>query len=62
MIETPMFPSELTTRKQWCLWRIEPDDKGRPTKVPYRADGRKAAINHPTTWSTFEVVQGALRR
>lgn len=54
------FPSELTARQQWCLWRIEPDTKGRTTKVPYRPDGRKAASNDPRTWSEFSVVSAAL--
>jgi hypothetical protein len=29
----PQFPAELIQRKQWCLWRIEPDKSGRATKV-----------------------------
>ena len=56
MTDTPAFPAEMTARDQWCLWRIEPDKNGRPTKVPYRPDGRKAASNDPRTWSTFPVV------
>jgi hypothetical protein len=56
------FPSELTARDQWCLWRIEPDRKGRPTKAPYRPDGRKAASNGPATWSSFRKVCSVLRR
>ena len=30
-----LFPAKLTVRNQWCLWRIESDRKGRPTKIPY---------------------------
>jgi len=56
------FPAELIQRNQWCLWRIEPDSNGRPTKVPYRPDGRKAASNDPRTWSAFSAVQEVLVR
>ena len=62
MTDTPLFPAELTARNQWCLWRVKPDRKGRPTKVPYRPDGRKAASDNPATWSSFEVVCDVLRR
>lgn len=62
MTDTPLFPADLTVRDQWCLWRIEPDRRGRPTKVPYRPDGRKAASNNPTTWSAFDAVRDVLRR
>ena len=36
------FPSDLTSRKQWLVWRFEqqPGDK-KPRKVPYYADGRR---------------------
>jgi len=61
MTNGPLFPAELTARNQWCLWRIEPDRKGRPTKVPYRPDGRKAASDDPSTWSAFQKVCDVLR-
>ena len=51
-----LFRAELTARNQWYLWGLEPDRKGRPTKVPYRPDGRKAASDNPSTWSTFQKV------
>ena len=60
MTDTPLFPAELTARNQWCLWRVEPDKKGRPTKVPYRPDGRKAASDDLATWSTFSAVCAVL--
>lgn len=60
MTDTPPFPAELIARDQWCLWRVEPDRKGRPTKIPYRPDGRKAASDNPTTWSTFSAVRKVL--
>ncbi len=54
------FPAELVRRNQWCLWSIETDRHGRPTKVPSRPDGRKAASNDPRTWSAFSAVSRAL--
>ncbi len=56
------FPAELIQRHQWCLWRLERDKNGRPTKVPYRPDGRKAASNDPRTWNTFSSVSDAFAR
>src|SRR4051794_24543866 len=56
------FPEELTQRSQWCLWRIEPDKKGRPTKVPYRVDGRKASSTDRTTWGPFTAAAEVLLR
>lgn len=51
---------QLQQEKRWCLWRREPDQKGRMTKVPYQPNGRKARSNDPRTWSTFETVSSAL--
>jgi len=62
MSRDPQFPAELIQRNQWCLWKIEPYKNGRPTKVPYRPDGRKAASNDPRTWSAFSAVCDALVR
>lgn len=48
------FPKELRARRQWVVWRAEKNDKGKLTKVPYRALGQgKAASNDPSTWATF---------
>jgi putative DNA primase/helicase len=46
--------SELRGAKRWVGWRYEqrPTD-GKPTKVPYGADGRRAKSGDPTTWSTW---------
>ena len=55
------IPSSLKTLPVWCLWRIEKDDKGRETKIPYSAkyDGRASSTN-PKTWSTYELAQRKL--
>ena len=49
------YPKTLKELPIWALWRIEQDQKGRPTKVPYSPhyDGR-ASSNNPRTWGTFD--------
>ena len=55
------IPTELRERDQRVVWRLERRRDGKPTKVPYRADGAgRADSTDPTTWSTFEeAVAGA---
>ena len=52
----PRFPVELIQRDQWCLWKIEPDKNGRPTKVPYDQTGGRRLAKDPTTWSAYATV------
>lgn len=34
------YPAELVTRRQWCVWRIEPDKKsGSPLRCPIGPTG-----------------------
>lgn len=48
------IPMELRGLPQWVCWRHEVVE-GRVTKVPYTPDGtRKADVNRPGTWGTFE--------
>lgn len=56
----PKYPEELLNLKRWCLWRLEKDQRGRLTKVPYRPDGRKASSTAEATWSRFADVQAML--
>lgn len=52
------IPAELRSAHQWVLWRFE-ERKGdnKPTKVPWRADGRhRASSTDPATWSDFETT------
>ena len=52
---------ELTDEQRWVCWRAE-DRGGRPTKVPYQPDGRRASSTDPTTWSTLhDAVQAHVR-
>lgn len=50
------IPAELKERPAWVLWRYEPSDKGKWTKVPYQANGEKASSTDPLTWAGFEAV------
>lgn len=62
MVDERCFPPQIVGAPQWCLWKTEADKKGRPTKVPYRPDGRRAASNNPVTWSSFTEAQAMFAR
>lgn len=45
---------ELKALPQWVTWKLE-DRGGKPTKVPYRADGAGlASVTDASTWSTVD--------
>ncbi|MED0665676.1 phage/plasmid primase, P4 family [Bacillus badius] len=68
--EQQAFPAELTERRQWVLWKLEPvidektgkqkiDEKtGKPkfTKVPYQINGRKAGSTDPQSWTSYNAA------
>lgn len=55
------IPLELRTYHQWCVWRYEETDNGKPTKVPYCAvDHKHADVNRTETYSTFDQAVNAL--
>ena len=41
------------------MWKLEFDDKGKLTKVPYHPNGYKASSTNDETWSTFEACKAA---
>ena len=49
------IPVELTLTDQWVLWKTVIRN-GKPTKVPYQADGVEAASNNPESWGLFPDV------
>ncbi len=56
------IPTELTSRPQWVLWRLE-EREGKPTKVPYDVHTRlKAACDNPATWGDFPRVLAAYQK
>src|SRR5829696_5519436 len=53
------IPEELRTASSWVLWKKEYRD-GKPTKVLYQANHRRADSTAPATWTTFEDAVEAL--
>lgn len=55
-------PAEMQAYPHWVVWRYEQRGDGKPTKVPYDAKtGEKAAVDNPSTWSTFDTIGLALQ-
>ncbi len=50
------IPQELKQLPQWVLLKIEEDDKGNPTKIPYQTNGNKAKSNDPETWGDYTTI------
>ena len=48
-------PPELSSRKQWCLWKTV-DRDGEKTKLPFQPHGEAAKSNDPSTWRSFTHV------
>ena len=55
------IPPSLRGEPRWAVWRYEERD-GKRTKVPYRADGRKARVNRPEDWGPLEAALAALEK
>jgi hypothetical protein len=49
------IPTALVERRQWVLWRTVTRG-GKPTKVPYQANGQAAKSNDATTWGEFGTI------
>ena len=52
------LPTQLKALKQWVVWRLQADKRGKMTKVPYRPQSgrsrrRKASHSDASTWDTF---------
>ena len=58
-----MTLDELKKRRQWVCWKLEQKD-GRPTKIPYGADGFAIGTNekYRPRWTTFEEAISAAAR
>ena len=49
------YPESLKKLPIWVLWRLETDEKGRPTKVPYSPQYHgHASSSNENTWGTYE--------
>ncbi|MDQ1255197.1 MAG: hypothetical protein QG646_4476 [Euryarchaeota archaeon] len=53
-IDSEAYPSEMKDYDPWLLWKLEPQAKGKPKKVPYCTSGYKASSTNPETWSSFD--------
>ena len=51
----PAVPAEIKALRQWVAWREEQRD-GKPTKIPYQVNRRKAQSNHQQTWTDYQTV------
>ncbi len=48
-------PASLLAASNWLAWNLEPDEKGKLTKVPYAVRlQRHGSSTDPTTWGTVE--------
>lgn len=52
----PEVPAFLKAIPNWIRWKTETGDDGKPTKVPYRLDGRKAASTRSQDWSDYRAA------
>ena len=48
-------PKKLKKCRQWVLWRQE-TRLGKPTKIPYQVNQRKAQTNQANTWTDYQTV------
>ena len=54
------IPLELKQYPYWCVWKLEQDTKGRPTKKPYNPKtGTLAKSNTKSTFAPFEDARAA---
>jgi len=54
------IPQDMKDQQQWAVWKKEVRD-GKPAKVPYQADGKRAKSNDASTWRRFETVYMAFQ-
>lgn len=54
-------PDAMLVERRWVGWRLEPrPGQPKPTKVPYRADGGKAASTNPDHWCSWREAVAAV--
>lgn len=62
MLNALTIPEELRKKRQWILWKWEPDAKGKQTKIPYKINGQRASSTNPEDWTTFGKAYSVLVR
>ncbi len=60
--DLPAALAPLAAERRWLVWRWETNEKGKPTKVPYRGSDptRHAASDKPVTWCDYETAAAAV--
>lgn len=48
------IPTKLKEYDQWLLWKLKPQQKGKPKKIPYTTSGNQADYTDPETWNSFD--------
>lgn len=56
------LPSRLKQGKNFCLYRNEPGTDGKKKKVPYQANGARAAPNNPAHFTDYTTVYEAFKQ
>src|ERR1700721_2883851 len=60
-INLEKIPKKLKERTQWVNWKLEKNENGKDTKVPYQPNGKYASVNDLSTWNSYEVSVQALQ-
>ncbi|HUA85499.1 MAG TPA: primase C-terminal domain-containing protein [Bryobacteraceae bacterium] len=58
-VEAERLPKSIVELDQWVLWKVD-IRAGKPAKVPYATDLRRASTTNPRTWTDFETARQAL--
>lgn len=48
------IPALIQAMLCWLVWRYEPREDGKQTKVPYSVHGGRASTTNPATWAGYE--------
>ncbi len=61
---TNEIPEELRKLAQWVVFRLEPNEDGKPTKRPYQPKSTRnlASSTNRATWGTYEQALEAIER
>ena len=55
------IPCKLKALAQWVLWKYDaPRPDGKRAKPPFMLNGKRAKVNDPATWGSFEAAKAAL--
>jgi hypothetical protein len=57
------IPLDMRTYQQWLLWKYEPHDNDKPTKLPLSwHTGKLASVSNPETWCSFDQASSFVSR